>query len=411
MSFCGTRQQLMYRGRLVDLPHDVLGLVSTAIIIHGGSEAAGRLRCTCKLFCLHGGHEALNKGCQAAIAALVGCSEGNAQLHRLPANEDWLRTAAIMSAGAYARDSELLALQTQRFVDLRRDIQESSASGEIPPLSALYRDRVNQLRAELAVMRSRHGDAAVARCIVKAEAREVAELPEGFHLNETIHPDRAGFGNSRETRRCGHLYLATVPGLSGTLHDNAVYPLLIFIDNSYPDPPDPDPDHHVHHYDRLHHKLFIVKMDGARFHPNMWETGRIGFNGMDCFRTCWDASCSMSELLLFTCASLHQMQNEGPHCEEPYLAARYDRPHFRRKVREMALTVQADPRLQPTPKELLRSILLPDPSSLLRPVRLPGRTYRLWWQREGKWPSYTYPDDVGADGKLKDPEGTHFGWL
>ena len=119
----------------------------------------------------------------------------------------------------------------------------------------------------------------------------------------------------------------------------------------------------------------------------------------------------MSELLLFTCASLHQMQNEGPHCEEPYLAARYDRPHFRRKVREMALTVQADPRLQPTPKELLRSILLPDPSSLLRPVKLPGRTYRLWWPREGKWPSYTYPDDVGADGKLKDPEGTHFGWL
>ena len=409
MSFCGTRQQLMYRGRLVDLPHDVLGLVSTAIIIHGGSEAAGRLRCTCKLFCLHGGHEALNKGCQAAIAALVGCSEGNAQLHRLPANEDWLRTAAIMSAGAYARDSELLALQTQRFVDLRRDIQESSASGEIPPLSALYRDRVNQLRAELAVMRSRHGDAAVARCILKAEAREVAELPEGFHLNEDSPSE-----DSPSNDRCGHWYLATVPGLSGTLHDNAVYPLHIFVDNSYPDPPDPDPPDQdpADHNDQYHHKLFIVKMlCGVRFHPNLFPSGKICFHGMENVRKCWDASCSMSELLLFTCASLHQMQNDDPACEEPYLAARRDRPHFRRKVREMALTVQADPRLQPTPKELLRSILLPDPSSLLRPVKLPGRTYRLWWPQEGKWPSYTYPDDVGADGKLKDPEGTHFGWL
>ena len=170
----------------------------------------------------HGGFVALHKGCQAAIAAFVGCSEESAQLHRLPASEDWLRTAAILFAGAYARDSELLALQTQRVVDVRRDIQESSALGTIPPHSSLYHDRLGQLRAELAAMRSRHGDAAVTRCMLKAEAREVAELPEGFHVNEEPSTD-----NPPPSNRHGHWYRATVPGLSGTLHDNAVYPLHI----------------------------------------------------------------------------------------------------------------------------------------------------------------------------------------
>ena len=402
MNFCGDRQHLMYRGLLIDLPHDVLALVSAAVVIHGGSEAACRLRCTCIFFGWHGGFVALHKGCQAAIAAFVGCSEESAQLHRLPASEDWLRTAAILFAGAYARDSELLALQTQRVVDVRRDIQESSALGTIPPHSSLYHDRLGQLRAELAAMRSRHGDAAVTRCMLKAEAREVAELPEGFHVNEEPSTD-----NPPPSNRHGHWYRATVPGLSGTLHDNAVYPLHIFVDNSYPDPP-------IDPHDQYSHKLFVVKMlNDARFHPNLYPSGQICFHGMDSLRTNWDASCSISELLLFTCASLHQMQNNDPACRAPYLAARNDRPHFRRKVREMALAVQADPRLQPTPRELLNAALLPDPNSLLRAVKIASRTHRLWWQREGKWPSYTYPDDVGANGssRMEDPEGMHFGWL
>ena len=408
MNFCGTRQHLMYRGLLIDLPHDALALVSAAVVIHGGSEAAGRLRCTCNFFGSQGGFVALLKGCQAAIAAFVGCSEESAQLHRLPASEDWLRTAAILFAGAYARDSELLALQTQRVVDVRRDIQESSAFGTNPLHSSLYHNRLSQLRAELAAMRSRHGDAAVTRCMLKAEAREVAELPEGFHVNEEPSTD-----NPPPSNRHGHWYRATVPGLSGTLHDNAVYPLHIFVHNSYPDPPiDPQ-------FDGYHHNLFVVKMlNDARFHPNLYPSGKICFHGMEvvggwnggCGRM-WDASCSISELLLFICASLHQMKNDDPACEAPYRAARNDRPHFRRKVREMALAVQADPRLQPTPKELLKAALLPDPECLLRPVKIASRTHRLWWQREGKWPSYTYPDDVDANGVIKDPEGTHFGWL
>ena len=155
-------------------------------------------------------------------------------------------------------------------------------------------------------------------------------------------------------------------------------------------------------------------LNDARFHPNLYPSGQICFiHGMDSLRTNWDASCSISELLLFTCASLHHMQNNDPACRAPYLAARNDRPHFRRKVREMALAVQADPRLQPTPRELLNAALLPDPNSLLRAVKIASRTHRLWWQREGKWPSYTYPDDVGANGssRMEDPEGMHFGWL
>eukprot|EP00310_Coccolithus_braarudii_P008710 CAMPEP_0183373914 /NCGR_PEP_ID=MMETSP0164_2-20130417/112879_1 /TAXON_ID=221442 /ORGANISM="Coccolithus pelagicus ssp braarudi, Strain PLY182g" /LENGTH=348 /DNA_ID=CAMNT_0025550865 /DNA_START=18 /DNA_END=1059 /DNA_ORIENTATION=- len=248
-------------------------------------------------------------------------------------------------------------------------------------------------------MRSRHGDAAVTRCMLKAEAREVAELPEGFHVNEEPSTDNPPTSNHH-----GHWYRATVPGLSGTLHDNAVYPLHIFVDNSYPDPPS-DP------HDGVHHQVFVVKMlNDARFHPNVYLSGKICFHGMECVRKIWDASCSISELLLFTCASLHQMQNLDPACKAPYRAARYERPYFRRKVREMALAVQADPRLQPTPQELLKAALLPDPNSLLRPVKMASRTHRLWWQAEGKWPTYTYPDDVGANGVIKDPEGAAF-WM
>ena len=73
---------------------------------------------------------------------------------------------------------------------------------------------------------------------------------------------------------------------------------------------------------------------------------------MDMVRGCWDASSSISELLLFACASLHQLQNMDPCREEPYRLAKHDRAEFRRRVRAMAMAAQAEPRLPPTPVEL-----------------------------------------------------------
>ena len=107
----------------------------------------------------------------------------------------------------------------------------------------------------------------------------------------------------------------------------------------------------------------------------------------------------------------------------PYESARNDRPAFRRAVREDAVLAKADPPPPLTPDALRDAVLFADPNHhRFRSFELEGRTLRLHWPAEGKWPSFTWPDDVGNDqldtpynvmdhGQLADPEPAHIGWL
>ena len=71
---------------------------------------------------------------------------------------------------------------------------------------------------------------------------------------------------------------------------------------------------------------------------------------------------------------------------------------------------------------LRNAVLFADPNHhRFRSFELEGRTLRLHWPAEEKWPCFTWPDDVGSphlathynmiDGQLVDPEPAHFGWL
>ena len=75
MDFRGSRQALSYHDGITELPSDVLARLMGAVVIHGGSAAAGRLRRTCRFFGRLGGHAAMEQGCRAALAELKGCSD------------------------------------------------------------------------------------------------------------------------------------------------------------------------------------------------------------------------------------------------------------------------------------------------------------------------------------------------
>ena len=418
MSFCGSRQDLTYRGLLIQLDIDILAQVCRAIIMRCGARAAGRLLSTCKFFNLQEGRVCMMHSCQAAVAELEGVSQEDALVHKIPVHENWLRCAAICVADVYGRDDELLVLQTQRFLDMRNLLQQGSALDSMiftnqdtrlypyKPLS--YKSKVLHLEAFLEKMRARHGKAAVRHSLMTAESREVNLLPDGFYLSAideaSLHLHGSRF--DKPVGCTGAWYEAYIPGLSGTLHDNSLMGVHIFVTDNYPC---------TSHSSNLTHELFCVRMvKGDLFHPNVHASGVIAFDGMEIMKTIWDASCSMSELLLYTCASIHLMSVDNPllslsHAN--YVLATQDRPRFRRQVRALALSTQASPRIQSTPIELLQAIFSPDPNRAFRSVRLGGNIHRIWWPRGGKWSPYTYPDDVSEEGFLKDCEGRHAGWI
>ena len=125
----------------------------------------------------------------------------------------------------------------------------------------------------------------------------------------------------------------------------------------------------------------------------------------------WDASFSLTEVALHIFACLHQMNIRDPCQKEPYESARNDRPAFRRAVREGAVLAKADPPPPLTPAALRNAVLFADPNHhRFRSFELEGRTLRLHWPAEGKWPTFTWPDDV-RDGAMVDREPAHFGWM
>ena len=123
MDFRGSRQALSYHDGITELPSDVLARLMAAVVMHGGCTAAGRLRRTCRFFGRLGGYAAMEQGCRAALAVLKGCSEADVQLHRQPADEEWMRTAAITFAGRWAARRRRLYLLVVRFLVVRRAIQ------------------------------------------------------------------------------------------------------------------------------------------------------------------------------------------------------------------------------------------------------------------------------------------------
>ena len=64
-----------------------------------------------------------------------------------------------------------------------------------------------------------------------------------------------------------------------------------------------------------------------------------------------------------------------------------------------------------TPDALRDAVLFADPNHhRFRSFELEERTLRLHWPAEGKWPTFTWPDDVRG-GAMVDREPVHFGWM
>lgn len=416
MDFRGSRQALSYHDGITELPSDVLARLMGAVVIHGGSAAAGRLRRTCRFFGRLGGHAAMEQGCRAALAELKGCSEEAVQRHRTPDDEQWMRTAALSFAFLMGREDEHLYLLIVRFVEMRREVQR------LPCGDATYADKVNRLENYLTWLRNHHGAEAVALALLAADIRESRELlPDGFRIT-------AVEGGLRVTQESpippGGTCTLRIPGMTGTLHDGAVYVFTLRVHQNYPIARPTDGA-------ARHPELFRAQLhpDTSKtlFHPNVYPSGRLCFHGMldvnrfnnDHF---WDASFSLTEVALHIFACLHQMNMMDPCQAIPYESARNDRPAFRRAVREGAVLAKADPPPPLTPVALRNAVLFADPNrQSFRSFELEGRTLRLHWPVQGKWPSFTWPDDVGSDhfpthynvmdGQLVDLEPAHFGWL
>ena len=367
----------------------------------------------------------MEQGCRAALAVLKGCSEADVQLHRQPADEEWMRTAAITFAISMGRDDELLYLRVNRFVEARRVVQR------LPCGDAEYDNMVNSLEAFLTSMRQRHGEEAVALALLTADIRESRELlPDGFRITVPEGGLRVTEGYPSSETTC----TLHIPGMTGTLHNAAVYDVQLGVRKNYPMPPPVAAQHDINL--GLFHAKYLQHPGGSAkkplYHPNVYPSGKLCWHGMLDIRGCWDASCSLTEVALHVFACLHHMYVRDPAQKEPYLSATKDRPAFRRHVREGALRAKADPPPPPTPEALQRAVLLPDPSAAhfpaipnpsiymrrtsnaFRSFDLGGRTLRLNWPVEGKWPTFTWPDDVSrsnVEGKLVDPEPPHIGWL
>ena len=113
---------------------------------------------------------------------------------------------------------------------------------------------------------------------------------------------------------------------------------------------------------------------------------------------------------------LHMMNIDDPARKEPYLQAKNDRPTFRRSVRTKALAASASMRVPCTPTALRLAVLVAAPPGTqdhnkdFRHFSLDDRVHRLHWPAGGRWPAFTWPDDVRG-GSLVVPEPTHMGWM
>ena len=116
MDFRGSRQALSYHDGIIELPSDVLarlmaGRLSTVEVQRRAPAAR------VPLLRAPGGTRRWSRGCRAALAELDGCSEAAVQQPPQPADEQWMRTAAIEFAAPMGRDDELLHLVVARFVE------------------------------------------------------------------------------------------------------------------------------------------------------------------------------------------------------------------------------------------------------------------------------------------------------
>jgi len=395
MDFRGQRQRPIFQGKLTDLPHDELAHLLALVVVQGGCLTASHLRRSCRFFGRLGGYEAMEAGCRAAVAECVGCTEESAQLHRQPADEQWMRTAAILFDRR--RELHLLVL---RFVEARREVQQ------LPCGATEYAERVNGLEADLAAMRQRHGAVLVATALIEADAREAqALLPAGFHLfTHGFLSVLSVYDGPHDSSQHGMAPTCRIhiPGMTGTLTDGARYEFDLWVSTNYPS---------KNRAQTFRHQLLKARCNDL-FHPNVYLSGGVAFHGLLDAWSCWDASVSLTEVVLHLFASLHQMNINDPGCKEPYESARNDRPRFRRQVRDSAESWAPVGVVPDTPRALKMAALLPDPDgSRFRSFELEGHTLRLHWAASGKWPNFTWPGDVNANGQLVEPEPDHWGWL
>lgn len=332
----------------------------------------------------------MEQGCRSVVAARWGVSEWEAEGRRGRAatrpvlevrDGAWRRGDWVLTA-AYAVD---LPLAVSRFVEARRRVQE------LPPGTADYEDKVHLLEARLAIMRACHGREAVSLALLRADAAEArALLPEGFDVSppervfqELPRPRAAGAGPA-PSASCR----LSVPGLAGTLHEGALYHVDLYVHQDYPSK---DPIGTTGPALLTHHLLMALLPSEKVFHPNLYpNSGRLCFHGLLEAARCWDASCSLSEVLLHVCFGLHHMQLADPSHGEAYVAAQ--RRHlfvdFQMRVREMAETAAVVPPPPPLPAELRAALLEAPLDAKFRSVQLGCRTLRLQapadangWQR------------------------------
>ena len=412
MDFRGNNQRMRFRGGILQLPRDELEAVLAAIVKHAGRQAAGRLRLACRFFGRLGGRSAMDSSCQILIANCAGCTQHETQVRRLPAFEDWLRTASVLlgtaglraAAGWLGYDrAELLLLQAMRYQDERR------AAQELPPGDTSLGTHVAALAARLEALRNQHGRHAVTVALLKADVRETNMLLGQYGFV-------AAFAETEQKLEVDFL----VPGITGTLHDNAQYAIkasfTVPVAAGYAGYPDCNPMQRG----QLVCKISTVESAPQAFHPNIYPSGTLcGFGGYQRWQLqihAWDKTFSLTEMVLQIYGGLHMMNIDDPARKEPYLQAKNDRPTFRRSVRTKALAASASMRVPCTPTALRLAVLVAAPPGTqdhnkdFRHFSLDDRVHRLHWPAGGRWPAFTWPDDVRG-GSLVVPEPTHMGWM
>ena len=268
MDFRGNNQRMRFRGGILQLPRDELEAVLAAVVKLAGRQAAGRLRQTCQFFGRLGGRYTMDSSCQILIANCAGCTQHETQVHRLPAFEDWLRTAAVLlgtaglraTAGLGHDRAELLLLQAMRYQDERR------AAQELPPGDTSLGTHVAALAARLEALRNQHGRHAVTVALLKADVRETNTLLGQYGFE-------AAFAETEQKLEVDFL----VPGITGTLHDNAQYAIKASFGvpaaAGYAGYPDCEP----HQNSQLVCKIRQAESAPQAFHPNIYPSGTLWF--------------------------------------------------------------------------------------------------------------------------------------